>query len=144
MCYIKAPIADVDDLIMLDELREEAEAQLRLNHTIDTDITALPSEENADNIDDGFISALLSRFTQIHIPTYDLTNAFTQIQIEHVEAPVLEQSAIFHVIPYGISNAPESYLDIPVNYESVYDEINPQYFADANSFAEPPFLYQEL
>jgi len=86
MCYIKAPIADVDDLIITDELREEAKAQLRLNHIVDTNFPTLPSEEDADSLDDGFISTLLSRFTQTPIQTFDLTSGCSQIHIGPVEA----------------------------------------------------------
>jgi len=51
-----------------------------------------------------------------------------------------EQSTEIETNPYGIGNAPESYLAALTQY----DEVNPQFFAKANSYAEPSFIYQEL
>lgn len=147
MCYIEAPIADVDDLIIVNELREETKAQLRFNHAIDTNFLALPSEEDANSLDDGFISTLLSRFFQTSIQTSDLTSGFSQIHIGLVEATLEEQSVVFDVIPYRISHAPPSFLNTrPIlrDEPGQFDEVIPQYFADDSYDTIPSYLYQEL
>jgi len=41
---------------------------------------------------------------------------------------------------YGVVNAPATYLDALMQY----DEVNPQFFEEINSFAEPSWVSQEL
>jgi len=98
-------------LIVIDELQEEAEAQLRLNLAIDNNFPTLPSEGDADNLNDGFIFTLLSAFTHTPIQTLDLSG-FTQINLIHVEATLQEHNVVFDVIPYGISHTPPAFLNI--------------------------------
>jgi len=61
MCYDKTPTADVNDLIIVDELREEVEIQLHLNQAIETNFAALQIEEDADPLDDGIIQHISPR-----------------------------------------------------------------------------------
>jgi len=74
----------------------------------------------------------------------NLLSGFNEVPIEFVESTSPTEPVEFAVIPYGISNAQGSYLTALENYENVFDEMNPQYFAKDGSFAEPLSLFQEL
>ena len=51
-----------------------------------------------------------------------------------------EHPAEFTINPYGVTSVPVSYLSALMQY----DEVNPQFFEETDSFAEPSVSYQEL
>jgi len=75
-------------------------------------------------------SQLINQFANLSL------DSSTEIQTREV---VQSQTQIV-TERYGILNALESFLNALVHY----DEVNPQFFAEEGTFAEPSFVSQEL
>jgi len=74
-----------------------------------------------------------------------LVNGFVNLNLDSVEAfPQVieerEQPIDFIVHPYEVLDALASYLTELADY----DEIDPRFFAEVDSFAEPSVIFQEL
>jgi len=92
------------------------------------------------------ISNILRGFNQIPVETFDLSSGFSQILIEPIEPTSQEQPVAYNNIPYGISNAPSTFLNtisILHNELGQFDELNSQYYAD-DFCTEPSFIHQVL
>jgi len=76
------------------------------------------------------------RFFQLYIE-----DGFFQVATQPVELATKEPEddglpLDFKIIPYGISNALESYIDL-LNHASQFNEINPEFFVDNSSIIVP-------
>jgi len=111
---------------------------MRINLVIDTVHEAL-QEQDEESPNDGIPLSLLSGFYQIHIELVDLA----------LQESEDEQPTNFEVNSYGISNAPQSYIDALTEIEQFnepgqFNELNTQYFEDNSYDIVPFYLYQEL